>query len=341
MRRRIGSIVVLVVIVCGLCLAAFLRREETAVRGQVVVDGFAQGGSYHVVLITDQKRDFKPAIDSLLEVVDGSMSLYTPTSLLSRINRGQTDTLDALLLDCITQAQQISRQSGGMYDITVKPLSSAYGFGAEDKTQEPNVDSLLQFVGYQKISIEGNLLRREHPNLQIDLNSIAQGATADFLGVYFESQGITEYLIEVGGEIYGRGHNAKNNPWRVGIDRPTEGNMVAGADLQVVIGLQDRGLATSGNYRKYYTNQQGEKIVHTVNPLTGRPVMSNLLSATIVAPTSTQADAYSTLCMVLGLEESRRFLATHPELDAYLVYSDSAGAFASYLTPGMEKLIIR
>lgn len=155
--------------------------------------------------------------------------------------------------------------------------------------QQPNVDSLLQFIGYDKIRIDGCRLVKKHPSVQIDLNSIAQGATADYVARWLDSLGWKDYLVEVGGEIFARGHNAKGGLWRVGIDKPIEGNVIPGAQLQVRIGISNRGLATSGNYRKFYTDSLGRKIVHTFDARTGAPVISNLLSATVVARTAAQA----------------------------------------------------
>lgn len=304
-----------------------------------VIDGFAQGGTYHIVVKSDRPREIKHEIDSLFQVVDNSMSLYNPNSLLSRINRNETDVLDPFIIDCINTAQQVSVLSDGLYDITIKPLTSAYGFAGDSVVQHPNVDSLLPLIGYQKISIQEGRLVKADPRMQLDLNSIAQGATSDFIASYLEKQGIHDYIIEIGGEIFCRGTNALGEPWRVGIDRPTEGNITPGADLQVVIGLSGQGLATSGNYRKFYTDDQGRKIVHTINPKTGQPVISNLLSVTIVASTAAWADAYGTMCMVMGLEASKTFLATHPQIQAYMIYSDEAGNYQTYVTPSLQQMI--
>lgn len=210
---------------------------------QTVIDGFAQGGTYHIVLVGDSTSGgLKGQLDSLLWRVDNSMSLYNPTSRLSRINRGETDTLDRFIANCIRTADTISRESGGRYDITIKPLTAAYGFTGDRPVQQPNVDSLLQFIGYDKIRIDGCRLVKKHPSVQIDLNSIAQGATADYVARWLDSLGWKDYLVEVGGEIFARGHNAKGGLWRVGIDKPIEGNVIPGAQLQVRIGISNRGL---------------------------------------------------------------------------------------------------
>ena len=205
---------------------------------QTVIDGYAQGGTYHIVLVGDSTSNgLKPQIDSILNQIANSLSLYNPQSLLCRINRGETDTLDHLITSCIRLADSISRESDGRYDITIGPLTAAYGFAGGKPTQNPNIDSLLERVGYQKLSIEQGHLKKQHPDMRIDLNSIAQGATVDCLAHWLDSLGKTNYLIELGGEIFARGCNAQGMPWRVGIDKPIEGNMTPGAQLQVRIGI--------------------------------------------------------------------------------------------------------
>lgn len=337
-----GARLVRTALLLGAALWGLSACQHETPRVQTVIDGFAQGGTYHIVIVADTSYEhLKPAIDSLLETVEMSVSLYNPDSRLSRLNRGETDTLDDFLAECIREAEQVSRESEGRYDITIKPLIAAYGFAEQGATQHPNVDSLMQMVGYEKISVENGRLRKAHPGIQLDLNSIAQGATADRLGELLDAQGLTDYLIEIGGgEIVCKGHNAKGMPWRVGIDRPVDGNIVPGADLQVRLAVSGVGLATSGNYRKFYTDSSGRKIVHTVDALSGEPVVSNLLSATVIAPTSTRADAYGTLCMILGLERSIEMLGRHPDMQAYLVWSDERGNLRTHMTPGMEKRIL-
>ncbi len=327
---------------CILLFGCFACAEKSGERNVLnKFDGFAQGTTYHIVVRSDRSVDLKNEIDSLLQVIDRSMSLYDPQSLLSRLNRNETDSVDRFIAFCLEEARRIADETGGLYDVTIKPLTSAYGFAGDSVVLRPNVDSLLALVGYRKISVENGRLVKADPRMQIDLNSIAQGATSDYIADYMDSLGFTDYLVEVGGEIFSRGTNARGLPWVVGIDRPTEGNFTPGADLQVKIGLSGRGLATSGNYRKFYTDDDGRKIVHTVDPLNGEPVVSNLLSATVVARTATLADAYGTALMVMGLERGKAFLETLPGVEAYLVYSDDRGEFRTYVTPGMEELIVR
>lgn len=280
-------------------------------------------------------------IDSLLTEVDNSMSLYNPQSLLSRLNRNETDSVDGFIAECIRTARRISEQSDGAYDITVKPLTAAYGFTGDVPVQNPDVDSLLELVGYDKIAVENGRLRKADPRMQIDLNSIAQGATSDYIAAYFEKLGIEEYMIEVGGEIFAGASTPRASHGSSGSTGRRKATSRREPDLQVKISLSGKGLATSGNYRKFRTDSSGRKIVHTVDPRTGQPVTSDLLSATVVAETSAEADAYGTALMVMGLERGKEFLAAHPEIQAYLIYSDEQGRFQTYVTPELGRTIAR
>lgn len=328
--------VAVVLLAAGGCGAGVKSGKTT------IITGFAQGTTYKIVVKGDTLPGTKAAIDSLFDAVDNSVSLYNPNSLLSRINRNETDSVDELITRCIDVAYGISEESGGLYDITIKPLTGAYGFAEGRPTKSPNLDSLLPLVGYTKISVKDGRLVKADPRMQLDLNSIAQGMTSDYISQYLDGQGVKEYLVLTGGgEIFCKGLNATGKPWRTGIDRPYEGNIIPGQDLQTIIGMSDKGLATSGNYRKFYINEDGDKVVHTVNPITGRCVISNLLSATVVAENATLADAYGTMFMVLGLNESIKFLEKHPELDAYLVYADDDNAYQVYMTPGMSDMITK
>ena len=330
----------IITLLCSLMAVSCIHTEPK----MTIIDGFAQGTTYHIVLKGDREYPIKPQLDSIFRLVDMSMSLHEDSSLISRLNRNETDSVDTMIAQCITVAKQLSRESGGLYDITIQPITRAYGFAGGKRVtniDDINIDSLKQFVGYDKITVENGRLIKTDPRVEIDLSSIAQGLTADLLGRYIEGLGITEYLAEIGGEIFCRGTNAAGDPWRVGIDRPSEGNIIPGSELQAKISLQGKGLATSGNYRKFYTDEYGHKIVHMINPLTGECVISNLLSVTVIADNATLADAYGTMFMVMGLEPSKKFLASHPDIQAYMVYSDENGDYQTYMTTGMEDLLIK
>ena len=183
------------------------------------------------------------------------------------------------------------------YDITVKPLVDAYGFAAKNREAKPNIDSLIQFVGFSKFHLEGNRIIKEDSRLQIDLNSIAKGYVVDLIAEWLDEQGSENYIAEVGGEICAKGVNAKGIAWRVGVDTPFDNNFSPGEHQQRVVQISGVALATSGNYRRFYYNEAGERISHTLNPQTGRSQTTSLLSATVIAPRCATADALATAFM--------------------------------------------
>ena len=269
-------------------------------------DGSMLGTTFHICaevenLTPSQLYDQMMRIDAEAK---SSLSIFNPKSLLSRINRGETDSLDSHLVRNLTLARSIGERCDARYDVTVKPLTDAWGFAAKNADKSPNIDSLLQFVGYDKWALNGNRLVRHDPRVQFDLNSIAKGYTVDMAAEMLESHGARNYIVEIGGEIRCRGVNAKGKVWRVGIDSPADGNMSPGEQLATTVELHEKALATSGNYRRFYIDQAGRKIVHTINPLTGHSTTSQLLSATVIADDCATADALATMFMAVGEERA-------------------------------------
>ena len=273
----------------------------TPAKRYITVEGYMLGTTFRVVANTTLQQSAiyaeAMAIDS---VAKSSMSIFNTNSLIAAINAGKVDTLDVHLLRNIAVAARIYALSGGAYDITVKPLTDAYGFAREGKKEHLNIDSLLQFVGFDKFRVIGNRIVKADSRVQIDLNSLAKGYTVDLLADRLEQLGCCDYVVEIGGEIRASGVNAKGGEWRIGVDSPVEGNQTPGAYQQAVIRISDKALATSGNYRRYYTDNEGNKITHTIDPKSGRSVNSRLLSATVVAPRCVDADAMATMFMAMG-----------------------------------------
>lgn len=321
------------------CLSAILCGCVSKGDVATTFDGFALGTSYHIVVRSDRAVDLSSQIDSLLDVANRSMSIYSDSSLISRINRNETDSVNRFIADCIELAAGVSRESDGLYDITVKPLSEAWGFAAREKSKNPNIDSLLQFVGYEKVTVQNGKIVKQNPGTQLDLNSIAKGYIVDLVAEFIGNQGIENYLVEIGGEINCRGMNPKGKPWGVAIDQPIDGNYSPGDSIQVVLEITDVGLATSGNYRRFYIDESGRKIAHTINPKTGRSEISNLLSATIIAKNCALADAYGTMMMAVGLDRAKQILSDRDDILGYLIYSDEQGNFKTYCSPALEKQI--
>lgn len=301
-------------------LATLLFCGCSAPRDYITCDGAMLGTTFHVKtdvpgLTSAQLYDQMMSIDAEAKA---SLSIFNPESLLSRINRGETDSLDSHLLHNLTLARTLGERYDTRYDVTVKPLTDAWGFAAKTAAKEPNIDSLLQFVGYDKWAIDNNRVVRYDPRVQFDLNSIAKGYTVDLVAQMLESHGSQNYIVEVGGEIRCRGVNDKGNVWRVGIDTPEEGNMTPGQNLVAAVELEDKALATSGNYRRFYIDVAGHKVVHTIDPQSGRSTSSRLLSATVVADDCATADALATMFMAVG--ESRAVELAEMMRDSVKVY---------------------
>lgn len=307
------------------------------------ITGFAEGTTFKIEYLDPQGRDLSSEIAQFFEDFDNSLSIYNPSSIVSRLNDNDTTArVDRWFVECFELSQYISKKSDGLFDITLRPLISAYGFGGEDGLRilsQKQVDSMKQFVGYQKVSIKDSILIKQDSRTELDFNAVAKGFSVDLLGQLIESKGIENYLVEVGGEIVTKGKSSKARDWRISIDTPYEGNFTPGESSQAILSVSGVGLATSGNYRKFAINENGEKVVHTIDPRTGKPSIHNLLSATIIAPTCGMADAFATACMVAGLDGAKRILVENPELEGLLIYSE-ADQLVTFTTEEMKKRII-
>ena len=266
---------------------------------------------------------------SLDKEAKASMSIFDESSLLSRVNRNETDSLDAHIIHCLELARRVTERSGGYYDVTVAPLVEAYGFAGKERSAEVNVDSLMQFVGVEKLSIENGRLIKSDERVRIDFNSIAKGYVVDMAAEELEAMGSGNYLVDIGGEVRCRGRNPQGGAWRVGIETPYDGNNVMGGSIQQVISLTDCSMATSGNYRRFYLDALGRKVAHTIDPRTGLSAVTDLLSATVIAPTCAEADAFGTMFMAMGSERAIA-LAREMAADGVMVYFIVAGEGGEY-----------
>lgn len=303
--------------------------------------GNAQGTTWQVTWLSNDHADYKEAIDSIFRKIDSSLSTYLPASLISRINQNETSVIvDDHFIHVFNKSIEVSQKTNGAFDITVAPVINAWGFGFTKKANVDSVmiDSLLGFIGYQMLRLEGKKLIKAKPQLKLDCNAIAQGYTVDLLASFLESKGISNYLVEVGGEVKAKGKKNTNDYWTVGIDEPNEAP-VDGRPLKAIIKLKDRALATSGNYRKFYV-EDGKKYAHIIDPHTGYPAKHNLLSATVVATDCATADAYATAFMAMGMEKAKQFLAAHKELqlEVFFIY-DEDNVWKTYSSGTLKKAI--
>ena len=306
-----------------------------------LIEGEAQGSTYHIKYIAERDENLKPAIDSILEVIDLSMSTYRPDSAISKINQGDTTVVvDEHFRKVFEASQQIWQESEGLFDPTVGVLVNAWGFGKQkiseaDLPTDKKIDSLRKYVGFDKVALtEKNLIKKRYTEILFDFNAIAQGYTSDVVANYLSARGIKNYIVEIAGEMYLKGKNTvEDKSWTIGVENPLK--PLDDRDLVATIQFTNQGLATSGNYRKVWTDSNGRKYVHSINPLTGRATQSDVLSATVVAPSTMLADGYATMFMVMGLAKSKAFLEKHPDLAVLLVYSDDKHQEATYKTKSL------
>jgi FAD:protein FMN transferase len=305
------------------------------------VSGNAQGTTYSVIYGSSKKLDLSDSIARILEDFDLTFSSYVPHSLISKINNtGDPMEVDPTFQYVYKLSAEINKLTWGAFDLTVAPLVNAWGFGWKNNQMpgQEKLDSLLQIIGMDKISLADGKLHKKDPRVQIDVNAVAQGYSVDVVAEYLESLGIENYLVEIGGELRGRGKKQNGHLWKIGIERPTENNDLSNRPLQATIELEDMSMATSGNYRKFY-EKDGAKIVHTIDPKTGRSIQSNLLSATVLTAKCAKADALATGFMVLGLDKSISLADSLTDVDAYFIYSDSSGNFHEWASEGFLTLL--
>ena len=297
--------------------------------------------TYHIQY--NAKESLLDEIVAQLDCVDASLSMFNPQSTLSRINQAPAGWVDIsgdpLACRLIAQALEISRLTDGAFDITVAPLVNLWGFGYQKDVQpsQQRIDSLLAFTGYQRISLDPTTgrLYKSDSRCSLDASAIAKGYACDVVARLIESHQIADYLVEIGGEIRLSGHNAKGEVWKIGIDRPMDDPMAAHRELHSVVQITGKGLATSGNYRNFYL-QGNRKIAHTIDPKSGQPAQSGLLSATVTAPDCLTADALATAFMVMGTEKAARLADSLPDIDAYLIYSDEQGGFQTWCSAALQ-----
>lgn len=322
----------LVLLIAGTVL--ILRKQPPFHTDQGLVFGT-------IYKITYQYADnLKPEIEAVLKKVDNSLSPFNKASVITRINNNTDMTADSLLNDVYLLAKNISEETGGAFDITVAPLVNAWGFGFDSSTDvsRRTIDSLRQFVGFEKISLKDGRIIKQDDRTMLDCGAIAKGYGVDRIADFLESKGIENYMIDIGGELRLKGKNSKMKTWRIGINKPIDDSLSVNQELQTVMEISGCGLATSGNYRNFYY-KDGKKYAHTINPRTGYPVQHNILSSTVVAGNCATADGYATAFMVLGLDSAVAFCNAHPEIDAYFIYSDDKDSTRVFYTEGMKRFI--
>lgn len=293
---------------------------------------------YSIKYLATEENYYKSEVDSILIAFNQSLSTYIPDSEISRFNREDTITYQSsYLYPVLNMSQEMFEKSEGAYDPTVGPLVNAWGFGPKKKAMLDSaiVDSLLQIVGFEQVIFDEQGATKPS-GTYLDFSASAKGYALDVIAHFLHAQGVDHYMIEIGGEVRCQGQNQNNAVWKIGIEKPEMSESVG--NLFATVFVNNRSLATSGNYRNYY-EENGRIISHTISPFTGYNVSHNLLSASIFAPNCTLADGYATACMVMGLEASIDMIKKLNGVDAFFIYSDENGALKYYATAGIESQI--
>ena len=318
-----------------LLLASCERQPQ-----KMVLQGLAQGSYYAITYYDAEGRDFQAEVDSIFHAVDLSVNLWVDSSVICKVNRNEDVVLDNIFIDNFNIAQKAAELSGGYFDPTIAPLVEAWGFGAGNgqRTTENGelIDSLRVLVNYRNIHIEDGKVVKADPAMRLDFNAIAQGYTSDMMGAFLESKGVTSYIVDVGGEIMARGCKPDGKPWVVGIEKPAA-DWDSERVIQQRVELSDKGIVTSGSYRKY-VERDGKRYSHSIDPTTGYPVDHQLLSATVIAETSVWADALASICMVMGMERSLEIINSWDGVEAYYIFVNDQGNLDTYATSGFNLL---
>ena len=335
-KKLIWQLPFLVFLLVG-TVAIIYRQRSTPYQHD---EGKVFGTFYHITYQSDS--NVHSSIRAELKKVDDALSMFNRESVISRINRNESMLTNEMFDEVFTLAREVSANTGGAFDITVAPLVNAWGFGFKtgSRPDAHSVDSLLRFVGYRNVTLANGRIVKKNPGIMLDCGAIAKGYGCDVVARLLERKGISNYMVEIGGEVVAHGISEKRLPWKIGVTKPAADSLNAGQELQTVLNVKDMAMATSGNYRNFYYSG-GRKYAHTIDPHTGYPVQHSLLSATVLAKTCAVADAYATSFMVMGMEKAKALLKKHPELMAYLIYSDSKGTLQVWFSPSLQDKIVK
>ena len=334
-KKLIWQLPFLILLIVGTVL---IIRQQRAIPYQTN-SGMVFGTVYNITYECDS--DLHQAIKAELQKVDNSLSPFNDHSIITAINQNKDVVPDEMFLTVYNKAMEISRETSGAFDITVAPLVNAWGFGFKNGIQ-PNryqVDSLRRLIGYEKIALKDGRIVKQLPGIMLDCSAIAKGFGSDVVADFLRQQGVTNFMVEIGGEIVTSGVNPQRLPWKIGVIKPTDDTLSVKSEILSVLNVTDLAMATSGNYRNFYY-KGGKKYAHTIDPKTGYPVQHSLLSATVLAKDCATADAYATSFMVLGIDGAKKILERHPELMVYFIYADANGQNAVWCSPSLKDKIV-
>lgn len=313
------------------------RSELTEFR----LAGYAQGTTYHITYFATDSVVTVKDVDLVLAGIDSSLSIYKPYSLISQFNTSRSGlVVDDHFRKVFQKSVEVSNLTGGLFDITVKPLVQAWGFGVDKTEQIPDaatIKSILQCVGTGKVRLDHTMLMKTAPCVTVDVNGIAQGYSVDVLADFLRSRNIKDFLVELGGEIRIEGRKPSGALFKVGIETPDDQEPVS-QPFQKTFNLAGGAITTSGNYRQYYTVGT-KRITHLINPITGFPVNNELISVTVYAKDAMTADAYDNALMLMGLNKALAFVESNDELAAYFIYKKQDGSVADTACTQFKRLL--
>ena len=297
------------------CFSCNEERKNTELTGAVF------GTSYSIIY--DVELNYKKQFDSLFDVLNKSLSTYQKDSHISKLNRNEPVAVDHHFIKVYDASKEIFGLTEGAFDPTIGNIVNAWSFGADNAIKNLDslkIDSLMQYVGYDKTYRQNDKIIKLNPNVYLDFNAIAKGYAVDVIGEFLESKNSTNYLVEIGGEIRAKGENVeKKSPWKVGVEAP---NFNQEQSVLKAISLKDEAMATSGTYRKFKTDEDGNRYSHIIDTQTGYPSKTNLLSISVIAQDCMTADAYATAFKAMGTEKIKKFLGFHPELKVFLIFEN-------------------
>ena len=335
-KRLVWQLPFLVLLIIGTVL--IIRQQQSTPYQKNA--GLIFGTTYSVTYQCGE--DLQEEIEAELKKVDDEFSMFNSQSIVARLNNGEQPELSNDFIDVFKLARQVSEDTNGAFDITVAPLVNAWGFGFkhEQMPSKEQVDSLRELIGYRYVTLKDKNITMQKPGMMLDFSAIAKGYGVDVVARLLERHDIKNYMVEIGGEITTRGINPERVPWRIGVNKPSEDTLNENHELQTILNVTDKSMATSGNYRNFYV-KGGKKYAHTIDPKTGYPVQHSLLSATVLTDRCAKADAYATSFMVLGMDGAKQILERHKELMAYLIYTDNKGNLSVWYSPSLKDKIVK
>jgi thiamine biosynthesis lipoprotein len=335
-KRLVWQLPFLVLLIVGTVL--IIRQQQSTPYQKNA--GLIFGTTYSVTYQCGE--DLQEEIEAELKKVDDEFSMFNSQSIVARLNNGEQPELSNDFIDVFKLARQVSEDTNGAFDITVAPLVNAWGFGFkhEQMPSKEQVDSLRELISYRYVTLKDKTITMQKPGMMLDFSAIAKGYGVDVVARLLERHDIKNYMVEIGGEITTRGINPERVPWRIGVNKPSEDALNENHELQTILNVTDKSMATSGNYRNFYV-KGGKKYAHTIDPKTGYPVQHSLLSATVLTDRCAKADAYATSFMVLGMDGAKKILERHKELMAYLIYTDNKGNLSVWYSPSLKDKIVK